>query len=105
MEKSRIELLQDSLVTDPDAAFVRYALALELANAGRPDEAWAHFEYLLNRHPDYSATYFHAGKLLGKLDRREEARKVLAKGIAVTGRQGNTHAQSELQVALDELEG
>jgi len=104
MEKTRIEALRETLLANPDAAFVRYALAMELSNAGHSDEAWPHFEYLLNRHPEYSATYFHAAKLLAKVGRRQEAREVLAKGIEVTGRQGNTHAQSELQTALDELD-
>lgn len=105
MEKTRIELLQESLLTNPDATFVRYALAMELSNTGSHGEAWQHFEYLLTHHPDYAAAYYHAGKLLAKLGRRREARDVLAKGIEVTGSQANLHAQSELQAALDELEG
>jgi tetratricopeptide (TPR) repeat protein len=103
MEKSRLELLEESLLTNPDAPFVRYALAMELSNKDSQEEAWPHFEYLLTRHPEYSATYFQAGKLLVKLGRPEEAREILAKGIEVTARQGNAHAQSELQAALDEL--
>ena len=67
MEKTRIEALRETLLANPDAAFVRYALAMELSNAGHSDEAWPHFEYLLNRHPEYSATYFHAAKLLAKV--------------------------------------
>jgi hypothetical protein len=35
--------------------------------------------------------------------RRVEARKVFAQGIEVSGRQGNSHAQRELQAALDDL--
>jgi tetratricopeptide (TPR) repeat protein len=104
MEKTRIELLRESLVSNPDATFVRYALGVELSSAGQPDEAWQQFEYLLARHPQYSATYFQAGKLLSKMGRREEACSVLAKGIEITASQGNSHAQSELQAALDELQ-
>lgn len=105
MEKSRIELLQESLEANPGATFVRYALAIELSSAGKLAESWPHFEYLLAHHPDYAATYFHAGKLLVKQGRSEEARRVFLKGIEVTGSQGNLHAQSELQAALDELGG
>ena len=39
MEKTRIESLEETLLTNPDAAFVRYALAMELSNAGQPDQA------------------------------------------------------------------
>lgn len=102
MEKSRLEFLQEALNNNPDDAFVRYALAMELTKSA-PEEAWPHFDYLLTRHPEYSATYYQAGIFLWKQGRREEAQKVLAQGIAVTRRQGNQHAQSELQAALDEL--
>jgi hypothetical protein len=101
-EKTRLEFLQEALRHNPDDAFTRYALALELANSA-PAEAWPHFEYLLMRHPEYSATYYQAGIFLVKEGRRAEARKVLAQGVEETRRQGKQHAQEELQVALDEL--
>ena len=104
MEKTRLEFLNETLAASPENTFVRYGLAMELQNAGQPAEAWQHFEYLLTHHPDYSASYFQAGMLLVKMSRNNEARKVLERGIEVTGRQGNTHAQSELQAAIEDLE-
>jgi tetratricopeptide (TPR) repeat protein len=103
MDRSRVEFLQEALEANPDDTFARYALAVELSTCDKPAEAWRHFEYLLNRHPDYSATYFQAGKFLVQQDRRHEARRVFAKGIEVAQRQGNHHAQSELQAALESL--
>jgi tetratricopeptide (TPR) repeat protein len=103
MEQTRIEFLEESLRSDPNSAFVRYALAMEFVNAGRSEEAWRHFEHLLTHHPDYSAAYYQAGKLLARSGRHEEARQVLARGIEVTGKQGNLHARSELEAALEEL--
>jgi tetratricopeptide (TPR) repeat protein len=100
MEQTRREFLEQALRNNPDDAFTRYALAMELANS---PEAWPHFEYLVTHHAEYSATYYQAGMWLVKQGRVEEARKVLAKGIEVTGRQGKQHAQQELQAALDEL--
>ena len=105
MENDRIEFLHHALAANPDDAFAHYALALELANRGQNEEAWQHFEYLLTHHPDYSATYYQAGMFLLRQGRREETRKALAKGIEVTGRQGNSHAQKQLQAAMDMLEG
>jgi len=104
MDKSRIEFLQGALEANPDDTFARYALAMELSTCDRPAEAWPHFEYLLNRHPDYSATYFQAGKFLAQQGRRNEARQAFAKGIEVAQRQGNRHAQSELEAALEALD-
>ncbi len=104
MEKTRLELLQQTLEATPSNAFIRYGLAMELMNAGREQEAWHHFEHLLQKHPDYWAAYYQAGMLLLKLGRREEARAVMTKGVEVTGKQNNLHAQSELKRALDELQ-
>jgi hypothetical protein len=104
MDKSRIEFLQEALEANPDNTFARYALAVELSTCDRPADAWPHFEYLLNHHPDYSATYYQAGKFLVQQGRRQEARQILAQGIDVAQRQRNRHAQSELQAALESLD-
>jgi hypothetical protein len=101
-EKTRREFLEETLRQDPHNTFARYGLAMELAKS-EPAGAWTHFEFLLLNHPEYSATYFQAGMFLLKQGRLEEARKVLATGVEVTGRQGKQHAQAELQAALDDL--
>jgi tetratricopeptide (TPR) repeat protein len=103
MEKSRAEILQEMLAAKPEDTFARYALAVELAKSDRPGDAWEHFDYLLKNHPQYSATYYQAGTLLLNQGRREEAKAVFARGIEVTHRQGNHHAQSELERALAEM--
>ncbi len=103
MENNRLKFLEETLRANPGDTFARYALAMELSNSAQPADAWQHFDYLLTHHPDYSATYFQAGRFLARQGRSEEAQKVLSKGIEVTRRQGNLHAQSELQAALDEL--
>jgi Tfp pilus assembly protein PilF len=101
-EKTRREFLEEALRQDPHNTFARYGLALELAKS-EPAAAWAHFEYLLHHHPDYSATYYQAGAFLINQGRIDEARKVLTAGVEVTGRQNKQHAQAELRAALDEL--
>ena len=102
-EKTRREFLQEALRQDPNNTFARYGLALELAKS-EPAPAWTHFEYLLVHHPEYSATYFQAGMFLMNQGRIDEARKVLATGVEVTGHQGKQHTQAELQAALDDLD-
>ncbi len=102
VERTRREFLEETVRAQPDNTFARYGLAMELAPS-EPSTAWDHFEYLLKHHPEYQATYYQAGMFLSKQGRLEEARKVLAEGIEVTGRQGNQHAQSELRAALDDL--
>lgn len=102
-EKTRREFLEEALQQDPGNTFARYGLALELAKT-EPAAAWLHFEYLLLNHPEYSATYYQAGMFLLAQGRPDDARKVLAAGVEVTGRQNKQHAQRELQAALDDLE-
>ena len=101
--KTRREFLEEVLRHQPDNAFAHYGLALELVDS-EPAAAWTHFEYLLQHHPEYAATYYQAGVFLMKQGRIDEARRVLAAGVEVTGRQGKQHAQSELRAALDLLE-
>jgi len=101
-EKTRRELLEEMLLQDPQNSFARYGLAMEFVNS-EPIAAWTHFEHLLSHNPEYSPTYYQAGVFLMKQGRFDEARKVLSTGLEVTGRQGNKHAQSELQAALDDL--
>ena len=101
-EKTRREFLEETLRQDPENAFARYGLALDLAKH-EPAAAWPHFDHLLTHHPEYTATYYQAGTYLIKQGRIDEARKVLAAGIEATGRQGKQHARAELQAALDDL--
>ncbi len=103
MEKTRLELLEETLASSPDNTFVRYALALELANAGNTEVAWQHFDYLLSRHPDYAPTYYQAGRFLAAQGKRQQARQVITKGIEVTRAQGNLHASGELERSLADL--
>lgn len=103
MDKSRFEKLKETLQSDPDNAFARYGLALELVNSGDLNEAWKNFEYLLNNNPDYLPTYYQAGMILHQLERKAEARKIFISGIELASNQADSHTQNELQNALEEL--
>ena len=103
MEKSRTDTLEEILQNCPEDAFARYGLAMERVNSGGLEEAWKHFGYLLDHSPDYLPTYYQAGLILSRLERPGEARKIFARGIELATRQGDSHIQSELQAALDEL--
>jgi predicted Zn-dependent protease len=101
-DQTRREFLGNLVREQPNNTFARYGLAMELAES-EPEAAWNQFSYLLEHHPEYSPTYYHAGAFLTNQGRIEEARAILTKGLEVTGRQDNKHAQSELQAALDDL--
>ena len=99
----RIALLTEVLAQNPSDAFARYGLAMEYANGGEVERALEEFGRLLAAHPDYTAGYFMAAQTLAKAERTEEARKMLASGIASAKQSGNSHAQSEMEGMLAEL--
>jgi tetratricopeptide (TPR) repeat protein len=99
----RVAMLNEILSQNPNDAFARYGLALEYSNQGSIESALAEFGKLLSSHPDYTAGYFMAAQTLAKVDRSEEARKMLTDGIASAKRTGNAHAQSEMEAMLADL--
>jgi len=99
----RIALLTEVLSQNPTDAFARYGLAMEYSNSGEVERAMEEFGRLLATHPDYTAGYFMAAQMLAKAERTEEARKMLADGIASAKKTGNGHAQSEMEGMLAEL--
>jgi len=103
MARTRLEILKNMVAQKPGDSFLRYGLAMEYRNAGDLESAVREFDGLIAVDPDYGAAYFHAGQTLERLGRLEEARQMYLSGIEVTARQGNQHARSELQGALDLL--
>jgi predicted Zn-dependent protease len=97
-------MLLSILAAQPGDAFARYGLAMEYAGTGRTPEALEQFATLTREHPDYTAGYFMAAQTLARADRQPEAITQLEQGIASARRTGNTHALSEMQAMLDELE-
>ncbi len=102
-QKTRRQILEEFAAAHPNDAFARYGLAMECAQSGDPQAAIEHFRKLLAAHPDYVAGYFHYGQLLARLSRTDEARQILAAGVAVAQKVGNQHAGTEMQAALAEL--
>jgi Tfp pilus assembly protein PilF len=99
----RLAMLTEILTQNSNDAFARYGLAMEYSNQGELQQALEQFGKLLSTHPDYTAGYFMAAQTLAKADRNDDAKEMLADGIAAAKRTGNTHAGSEMQAMLDEL--
>ena len=100
---NRVEVLKSLLDQKPTDSFARYGLAMAYAGEADYEQAAQQFDVLLANDPEYAAGYFHAGQVLEKLQRLDAAREMYQRGIEVTTRQGNQHARSELQAALDLL--
>ena len=99
----RIAALNEILTEHPKDAFARYGLAMEYSKQGDLDRALAEFAILLEGNPDYTAGYFMAAQTLVKAEKIEDAKKMLADGIASAKRTGNLHAQSEMEAMLSEF--
>jgi tetratricopeptide (TPR) repeat protein len=96
-------MLEEFVAAHPQDAFARYGLAVECANSGDSGTAGAHFEHLIQAHPDYVAGYFQYGQLLSRTGDADKAKATLSAGIDVARRTGDEHARSEMESALAEL--
>jgi Tfp pilus assembly protein PilF len=103
MREERITRLKALLEQDPNDSFSRYALALEFAALDNNSEALALLENLLKRDKLYVPAYQQLGYLYQKLGRSEEAASAFKRGIEIASQQGDHHARSEMQEALDDM--
>lgn len=104
MREERIGKLKALLEQDPGDSFSRYALALEYAGADDSSKAIALLEDLILRDQTYVPAYQQLGYLYEKLGRLQEAAAIFKRGMHLAAQQGDHHAQSEMQDALDSLE-
>ena len=100
----RLQMLQDLLAQDPNNQLARYGLGMEYSGKGEVESAIAEFKKLVEINPNYANAYFMAAQTLAKAERADEAKQLLRQGITAAARTGNSHAQSEMQAFLDELE-
>ena len=100
---SRIDTLLGFLEDDPKDSFSRYALAMEYAKAGRVEDAIREYRTVVEKDPDYVATYYQLAKALEAEGQVEAARATYRSGIEVAERKGDAHTREELIAALELL--
>ena len=98
MQTERIQQLKKFLESDPEDPFLLYALAMEYVKTDQ-QEARLYYQKLLNGHPDYVPTYYHAAALYASLNEAENAEATYKKGIEMARKAGDAHALRELQNA------
>jgi len=97
MQISRLEKLLEFIKSEPEDPFLKYALATEYLRLNQTDTALGYYEDLVNKHPGYTGTYYHLGKLYEALDRKQDAINTYETGMKITREQRDNHAFSELQ--------
>lgn len=83
---------------DPTDPFNLYALALEYQKTDTLKAA-VFFDNLLNNHPDYLPTYYHAAAFFAELNEIEKAEEIYKKGIQLAKHIGNAKTLGELERA------
>lgn len=100
----KIAGLKEILALDPKNSFARYGIAMELVGRGETTAALDEFNTLLENDPEYTAGYFMAAQTLAGAGHTQEAIVRLKDGISCAARNGNSHALSEMQAMLGDLE-
>ena len=99
----KIAALTEILTHNPADSFARYGLAMAHVAEGREEQALAEFATATANNPDYVPAYQMSAQTLIKLGQTEAARARLTAGLAACQRTGNSHAASEMQAMLDDL--
>lgn len=96
MSATRLDQLRSMLAEEPNDAFIRYAIALELKRAGKMEEAASDLEKLLIADPKYIACYHQLALILIDLGRADEAMHVCEAGSLQCITTGDRKARAEL---------
>lgn len=100
---NRRQKIEQLLEKEPDDAFLRFGLAMELLKEGESLTALDQFDRVLAIDSVYTAAYHHKGYTLIALERIEEARSVLQAGIEAATQIGNNHAKREMSELLESI--
>ncbi len=100
---NRIKQLEDFLKNEPHDSFLNYALAIEYVGQEDFEKAKDLLTQLMARDPDYTATYYHLGKLFQKEGDKDKAEEIYTEGIRLTRLKREQHKLAELQTALNNM--
>ena len=99
----RMAQLEALLADEPGDAELRYFLAMEYLSAGDERGAADRLREITSD-SDYVPAFLQTGQVLARLGQESEACAVLRQGIEHARRQGNAHAQGEMEGLLASLE-
>ena len=100
----RRQQIEAMLADEPNDPELHYMLAMEHISEGDDAGAVRCFEKLLDVAPEHAPAYHMAARALQRLDRIEEARALLNRGIPTALARNDTHAAGEMQGLLESLD-
>ena len=103
--EERLASLREMLADEPGDAFLSYSVAMQLKGLERLEEAAEEFARLVERSPDYLASYYHYASVLAGLGQSERGLELARRGQELAEAAGERHAASELADLIDELDG
>jgi predicted Zn-dependent protease len=103
MTNPKLDTFRAMVAKNPENALARFGLANEALKAGLFAEAHEHLEAYLARYDDEGNGWGRLAEALVALDRLDEAKVALAKGIAASHRFGHVGMANELDARLEEL--
>ena len=101
---SRREKIEALLADDPNDAFLRYSLAMELDKEGQLEASAALFRGLMADSQPQVAAFFMLAQQLARQNQSLEAVGVLRAGIEQAEIQGDSHAAGEMREFLTGLD-
>ena len=100
---SRLATFRAVVAKTPTNPLAHVGLANEAMKEVLWEEARVHYESYLGMHDDEGNAYGRLAEAYERLDRNEEARAALHRGIAAANRFGHPGMAQELELRLDEL--
>ena len=104
-QNDRLQQLQRMLDKSPDDAFLLYGIGMEHKKLGDAARAVEFFDRVIAVDPGYCYAYYQRGQVLEQAGDEEGARRAYRSGFEAAVKKGDAHARSELEAALDLLEG
>ncbi len=104
MTNTRLDTFRAMIDRQPDHAMARFGLATELAKSGANEEAAQHFATYLAAHDDEGNGWLRYAECLRELDRIDEARTAIARGVDAATRYHHGSLVADLEGLLDTLD-
>lgn len=104
MSSARLDTFRGMIARQPDHAMARFGLATELAKLEQHEEACEHFAHYLEHQDDEGNGWMRYAECLHALDRTDEARAAIARGIDAANRYQHAGLVADLEALSDSLD-